>query len=375
MPTTHPIPVEAIEKFIPLTLELGLTALLTALLSLLLYSITPRLLARIRKDEYPRSHPWISHFLICMNPPVQWMVWLTGTTIILQILISQIGYEEIANQVVHIRSIALAWLCAWLLLRWREAMEQHYRDEVQPSLLDKASIGAIGRLIAIFVIFTASYTTLEILHVPLQPLLAVGGAGAVAAGLASRDIVANFFTGFVIYVTRPFAVGDWIKSPDKDVEGVVVQIGWYQTEIRNFERRPIYVPNSLFAQMVVVNSTRMTNRRIRENVGVRYSDIDKVPAIVKDIQSMLNEHPGVDKDLTHLVNFTSFGPYSLDMNIYCFTITKVFQEFRNTQEDILLKAAEIIDRHGAQIAFPTSVVKLEREETQELYPDTALAQS
>ncbi len=68
----------------------------------------------------------------------------------------------------------------------------------------------------------------------------------------------------MIYFDRPFKVGDWIRSPDRQIEGTVERIGWRMTIIRTFDKRPLYVPNSVFSSIVVENPSRMLNRRIYE---------------------------------------------------------------------------------------------------------------
>ena len=57
----------------------------------------------------------------------------------------------------------------------------------------------------------------------------------------------------MIHLDRPFTIGDWISSTDREIEGVVESIGWRLTIIRAFDKRPIYIPNSLFTQIVVKN--------------------------------------------------------------------------------------------------------------------------
>jgi MscS family membrane protein len=71
----------------------------------------------------------------------------------------------------------------------------------------------------------------------------------------------------MIYLDRPFAVGDWIRSPDRDIEGTVEDIGWRLTRIRTFDSRPLYVPNSAFTSIAVENPSRMEHRRIYETIG------------------------------------------------------------------------------------------------------------
>ena len=99
----------------------------------------------------------------------------------------------------------------------------------------------------------------------------------------------------MIHLDRPFKVGDWICSPDKQIEGTVEEIGWRQTRIRAFSKRPIYVPNSIFMHIVVENPSRMSHRRIYETIGIRYDDIHAIAAIVDDVKKMLMNHEEIDK--------------------------------------------------------------------------------
>nr|HQT27641.1 mechanosensitive ion channel [Burkholderiales bacterium] len=70
-------------------------------------------------------------------------------------------------------------------------------------------------------------------------------------------------------------------------------------------------------------------------------------------------HPEIDATQTLIVNFNTFGPSSLDIFIYTFTRTTDWIHYHEVKQDVLLRMAEIIDRHGAEIAFPTNTVHLE----------------
>ena len=67
---------------------------------------------------------------------------------------------------------------------------------------------------------------------------------------------------------------------------------------------------------------------------------------------MLQAHPDIDSMQNVIANFTAFGPSSLDFFIYVFTRVLDRVHFHGVKQDILLKIAAIIDKHGAQIAFP-----------------------
>ena len=176
----------------------------------------------------------------------------------------------------------------------------------------------------------------------------------------------------MIYMDRPFKVGDWIRSPDKNIEGVVEDIGWRLTRIRTFDKRPLYVPNATFTNISVENPSRMSNRRIYETVGVRYCDIDTLALILEDVRTMLAEHEAIDHRQTLMVNFNKMAESSLEFFVYTFTKTTNWERFHQIKEDVLFKVAKIIEQHDAQVAFPTSTVQLEVEDMQALADQVAL---
>jgi len=100
----------------------------------------------------------------------------------------------------------------------------------------------------------------------------------------------------------------------------------------------------------------MSNRRIKVNIGLRYSDSDKMEVIVKDVKAMLQSHEEIDQEQTLIVNFLSYGPSSLDFFIYTFTKTTNWIRFHEIKQDVLLKIVAIIHCHGADIAFPTTTL-------------------
>ena len=162
----------------------------------------------------------------------------------------------------------------------------------------------------------------------------------------------------MIYLDRPFSVGDWIRSPDREIEGTVETIGWRLTTIRSFDLRPLFIPNSLFNQIVIENPSRMTNRRIYETIGIRYNDSLKMDKIVSRVKDMLKEHDEIDISQTMIVNFNKASSSSLDFFIYTYTKTTEWVKFHKIKQDVMLKVLKIVASEGAQCAFPTSTVHL-----------------
>ncbi|MCP3660857.1 MAG: mechanosensitive ion channel family protein [Bacteroidetes bacterium] len=216
----------------------------------------------------------------------------------------------------------------------------------------KTTALASGKLIKVGMLVILVLVSLPIIGFPISSILAFSGGSAIVVGIAIKPILANYFGGLMIYSDRFFEVGDWIHSPDKEIEGTVEDIGWRSTRIRTFEKRPLYVPNSLFSEVSVINATRMSNRRIKENIGIRYEDSTALDKITKDIRTMLKEHPEIDTKQTLLVHFTDFGPSSLNINVYAFTRTRDWKKYRDIQQDVFLNVIKIIEDSGAKLAVP-----------------------
>ena len=160
----------------------------------------------------------------------------------------------------------------------------------------------------------------------------------------------------MIYLDRPFAIGDWIRSPDRDIEGTVESIGWRLTVVRTFDKRPLYIPNSIFNTLALENPSRMLNRRIKETIGLRYQDASKIDAIVNAVKKMLMAHEEIDQSQTLMVNFNSYGPSSLDFFIYTFTKTTSWVRYHEIKQDVMIKIINIVHDHGADFAFPTRTI-------------------
>ncbi|WP_392434865.1 mechanosensitive ion channel family protein [Yersinia sp. HM-2024] len=218
---------------------------------------------------------------------------------------------------------------------------------------DITSAKIISRMLKITLVVVVVLLYGEHLGMSFSGLVTFGGIGGLAVGLAGKDILSNFFSGVMLYFDRPFNIGDWIRLPDRHIEGVVIEIGWRLTKIMTFENRPLYVPNSMFTDVSVENPGRMTNRRIKTTIGLRYADADKIGAIVDEMHNFLANNDDIDQQQTLLVYFNGFGDSSLNIMVYCFTKTKVWAEWLAIQQRCYLKFIDIIHNNGADFAFPS----------------------
>jgi MscS family membrane protein len=217
------------------------------------------------------------------------------------------------------------------------------------------------RILKILVVTITALIIMQEIGLSISGLLAFGGVGGLIVGLAAKDLLSNFFGGMMIFFDRPFRVGEFIKSPDRNIEGVVEKIGWRLTVVRTFSKNVLYIPNTAFSSIIVENATRMSNRRINETIGIRYDDLNKMKDIIQDVNNILENNTDIDQTQKAKVFFKSFSASSCDFFIYAFTITKDWEQFLRIKQDVLLKVAEIIQKHNAEIAYPTTTVYLNKE--------------
>jgi MscS family membrane protein len=323
--------------------------------------LSRKLLDRLMLKAQKTHNLWDDALVGAAQQPLRYFIWLVGLSIAAQLAMSH-AQSDLLQFVDPIRKVGVVVLLAWLLVRTIRRVESNLMNpEFTKKPMDETTVSAIGKLLRVSVIITAALVILQSLGYSISGVLAFGGIGGIAVGFAAKDLLANFFGGLMIYLDRPFSVGDWIRSPDQEIEGTVEDIGWRLTRIRTFDKRPLYIPNSSFTHISVENPSRMTNRRLYETIGIRYDDAGKMPQIISEVKTYLKNHEAIDTNQTLIVNFNKFASSSLDFFIYTFTKTTDWVAYHEIKQDVLLGILEIIEKQGAECAFPTSTLHVADE--------------
>lgn len=334
----------------------GIEILLTLFIAVAINWIIKRVLTRLDSKLSNNNRVWTRAILRSLTSPLHLFVWLVAINVITTIISSKFSLRSaIYEQITLVFTLLFIATFLWFLLRMINNVElgMLHSDRKFKHIRDKTSVRAIAQLLRVVAIVIVILIAMQSSGIHIGTLLAVGGIGGIAIGFAAKDTLANFLGGMMIYWDRPFSVGDWVRSPDRDIEGTVENIGWRLTRIRTFDKRPLYVPNGVFSTISIENPSRMTNRRIKTSIGVRYSDATKIRQISEDVQDMLRNHAEIDSNLTLFVYLYEFGPSSLNMLVYTFTKTTDWVKFQAIQQDVFLRIIDIISSHGAQCAFPT----------------------
>ena len=191
----------------------------------------------------------------------------------------------------------------WALYRLAEPLRglaSRVEEKIGAEVVDWTVRGLKIAFVAI-----GAITVLEIWGIEVAPILAGLGLIGVAVALGAQDLFRNLIAGLLIIGERRLAHGEWIKI-DGGVEGTVEAIGFRSTRVRQFDKAPIYVPNSKLSDTAVVNYTRMTHRRIYWMIGVEYrTTVEQLRRIRDGIETVLLE----DDAFAHPARSSDFRPH------------------------------------------------------------------
>ena len=260
--------------------------------------------------------------------------------------------------------VPFSLLTAWMIFRCVNVFTSMLKEWAHKTdtMLDDHLVPLLERSLQIMIWILAALMILQNLGYSVSGLLAGLGIGGLAVALAAQKTLADVFGSIMLLVDRPFVVGDWIVSPDREIEGVVEHIGFRSTRIRTFEQTLVAIPNNRLAEFVVDNISSRPYRRVWITVGLTYdTPSDLMREAVSGIEKLLRAHPEVSQESTMLVRFNEISENSLDIMVYYFTATTVWEDYLRIREDVNLKIMEIVESLGLRMAFPTRTIHVARD--------------
>lgn len=292
--------------------------------------------------------PYEASIFECMQRPLEFLSVFTVGTALAEVVSRPLAATGLLRHIRSVRELGVIIAATWFLLRWIDRIRSRFAADKR---IDKSQVDATARFATVATFVVSLLISLDTMGVNVQAVLAFGGIGGVAIGFAGREIISNFFGGFMIYVTRPFTVGEWIRCIEEaQLNGTVEDIGWYLTRVRTWDKRPLYIPNSRFSTLIVENGSRMDNRRIVHTLHLRLEDVPVVKKIVTEMGQVLMQHPGLDPKQHRMVYVDSFDDYSIRIWFSCYTKSVFLYDFRDIQQHLLLNFYDIIRSSGAQLA-------------------------
>ncbi|MFP6047348.1 mechanosensitive ion channel family protein [Helicobacter pylori] len=378
--TAHSLQVSKIAlALMILALLLGLRKLITWLLALLL----DRIFEIMQRNK--KMHVNVQKSIVS---PVSVFLALFSCDVALDIFYyPNASPPKVSMWVGAVYIMLLAWLVIAFFKGYGEALVTNMATKSTHNFR-KEVINLILKVVYFLIFIVALLGVLKQLGFNVSAIIASLGIGGLAVALAVKDVLANFFASVILLLDNSFSQGDWIVCGE--VEGTVVEMGLRRTTIRAFDNALLSVPNSELAGKPIRNwSRRKVGRRIKMEIGLTYSSSQSALQLcVKDIKEMLENHPkianGADsalqnasdyrymfkKDIVSIDDFLGyknnlfvfldqFADSSINILVYCFSKTVVWEEWLEVKEDVMLKIMGIVEKHHLSFAFPSQSLYVE----------------
>jgi len=219
---------------------------------------------------------------------------------------------------------------------------------------DKHAKKSAKRLSA-YVIFPLTFIAiLGVFGVPLSALGAAVGLIGLGLSFALQDIIANFISGVLIMVNRPFKIGDQIEAGGE--EGTIEDIKTRATEVKTYDGRKVIIPNSDLYSKQVINNTGYGDRRLNVIVGISYDDdIKKAKELAEEV---LNEAETVEEQPEPQVLVDELGGSSVNLKLRGWTDNRR-ANIVSAGSEVTQLVKEKYDEAGIDIPYPIRTVYME----------------
>jgi len=214
----------------------------------------------------------------------------------------------------------------------------------------ESQVLAVGQTARVLVVLAIGLWCLADFHINLTTVLSFWSMGGLAISLLSKGVFKNLIGSLTLYLTQPFTLGDWIQAKDPEIDGWVQSMGPYHTVVMRWDRRPVYIPNSQFTQLEIINASRMSNRRILFEIPLRLADLDKADAILHDIRDLIENNEAVDSEMHRLARLRSISKYAATIWVSCYTKCINLKDYVQAREDVLLGIKDIMFKNGTSFA-------------------------
>ena len=250
---------------------------------------------------------------------------------------------------------------AYVLLKAIDLLMVMWKDRSEAAgdkAFDEQLFPVVRKSLKVFIlIVTFLFICDNVFNQDIKAILTSLSIGGLALGLAAQDTLSNFFGAVVVFIDKPFRVGDRIQLPD--VDGTVESIGLRSTRVRNLEGHFITVPNKTMQNATITNITRRPNIKTTMNIGLTYdTSTAKVKRAIAILEEIYRAHPKT-KDL--IVSFNQFGDSALNIMVVHWYDSLDAKEYLNAMQDLNLKLKERFDAEQISFAFPSRTVYLKQD--------------
>ncbi|MEH8017307.1 mechanosensitive ion channel [Rheinheimera muenzenbergensis] len=235
-----------------------------------------------------------------------------------------------------------------------KAVSRFLEKTLLAKAVDKAVVSFIASIVYAVLLIATLLMALSQVGVQTTSFIAILGAAGLAVGLALQGSLANFASGILIILFRPFKSGDFIEAGG--VTGTVDKIEIFQTMMKTPDNKLVIVPNAQVTGGAITNYSAEAIRRVDLVIGISYdSDLRKAKQILQDI---LKNDSRVLQEPAAAVNVAALADSSVNFNVRPWVNSA---DYWNVYWDTLEKVKLSFDEQGIAIPFPQMDVHIKQD--------------
>lgn len=221
------------------------------------------------------------------------------------------------------------------------------------SSIDQQIASLIIKSLRILVVAIGILSILSNFGYNITSLVAGLGIGGLAFALAAQTTLSNLFGSATIFSDKPFRIGDLVQV--EDVIGIVEEVGFRTTHIRRNDQALVIVPNSKFVNNEIINYSSMSKRKIEFYLKLsQKTSRYKIKSLVESIRNFIDSDERFDHT-SHIVRFTDFGDFSLNIYVYCLSSIVDLVEFNELKEQMNIKIMELFDELEIEMVYQNTL--------------------
>lgn len=314
------------------------------------------MVSRMKRLSKQLAQAWVASLVDVVASP--------GATLVMALLLGA-GYpllnlaegprSAIAAVVKTLVALAITWAAYRLVDVLAHRMAE--RAAGTESRLDDQLVPLLRKTLKVGTVIAGGLFILQNLRIDVGSLLTGLGIGGLAFALAAKDTIANFFGSFMIFVDRPFQIGDWIVAGG--AEGVVEEVGFRSTRIRTFYNSLVTLPNATFTETKIDNYGARRYRRTSTTLNLTYeTSAEQMQAFVEGARAVIEANPHTRKDY-YEVHMSGFGSHSLDVMLYFFFEVADWSDELRERHNVFLELLRLAESLKISFAFPTQTLHVD----------------
>lgn len=234
------------------------------------------------------------------------------------------------------------------LMRWYSSRASHDTRDALNTIIWPVLI----RISSIVIFTLGGLIALDIMGIPITPLLAGLGIGGLAVALALSPTISSFIAGTYVVAEGHVSEGDYIEI-DSERAGFVESVGWRSTVLRSRFNNLVVVPNNLITESILTNYTTPTPAVTGiVECGVSYaSDLREVERVCLEVAGQVNEESeDANKEFEPIVRFFEFADSNINFRIIFQAVDRV--AMFAMQHEIIMRLHSRLNDEGIEINYP-----------------------